>query len=152
MKRFRFPLQPVAVLRAHHELRAQQAFAAAVQAFNRADEALRMTRARVAQFEASLAAGRRERFSGSQQAEALAAYATERTAEAESERIMLAAQSAMNERRNEYLEAHRKVEVVKRLEAKARMAHRLGAAKEEQAEFDDYATRRFRTRRALISV
>ena len=33
MKRFRFPLRPVTVLRAHKELRAREAFAAAVHAY-----------------------------------------------------------------------------------------------------------------------
>jgi flagellar protein FliJ len=148
MKRFRFPLHPVAVLRAHRELKAQQAFAAATQAFQKTSDALNVARERVAQFEASLFAGRRERFSAADEAQALAAYRRERAAEADAQRAMLNAQTFMQQRRHDYLEAHRKVEVVKRLEEKARAAHRHEGAKEEQAEFDDFAGRRLHARRA----
>ncbi|PAW67734.1 MAG: hypothetical protein B9S34_04515 [Opitutia bacterium Tous-C1TDCM] len=152
MKKFRFPLRPVAVLRAHRELRAREAFAAAVHTYMTAEEELARTRARVAQFEAELFAGRRERFSAADEAHALAAYRRECGAEAETERTMIAARAAMGERRAEYLEAHRKLEVVNRLETKARTAHRLEANREEQSEFDDYAGRRAATRRPLFSA
>jgi flagellar export protein FliJ len=152
MKRFRFSLQAVAVLRAHREMRAQQVFAGAMQAFNRADEVLVVTRARVARFEASIAAGRAQRFSAFEETQALAAYRRDRISEADAERAMLNAQTLMQQRRSEYLEAHRKVEVVKRLEEKARAAHRVASAREEQAEFDDFATRRARSRQTLLSV
>ena len=152
MKRFRFPLRPVAVLRAHREMRAREAFAAAVHGYVKAEEALAATRQRVAQFEAALFAGRQQRFSATDQGQALAAYRRECTAEAESERAMIAARAAMQERRNEYLDAHRKVEVVKRLEEKARGVHRQECNREEQAEFDDFAGRRFAARRPLFSI
>ena len=152
MKKFRFPLRPVAVLRAHRELRAREAFAASVHSYMVAEEELAGTRARVARFEAELFAGRRERFSAADEAQALSAYRRECGAEAESERAMIAARAAMGQRRAEYLEAHRKLEVVNRLETKARTAHRLEANREEQAEFDDYAGRRAATRRPLFSA
>lgn len=152
MKRFRFPLRPVAVLRAHRELKAREAFAAAVHAFVKSEETLAATRARVAEFEAALFAGRRERFSAADEAQALAAYRREWAAEAEAGRTMAAARAAMEQRRIEYLDAHRKVEVVKRLEDKARTAHRHEVAREEQAEFDDFAGRQFAARRNLAST
>jgi hypothetical protein len=49
MKRFRFPLRPVAVLRAHREMRAREAFAASVHAYVQSEEVLARTRARVAE-------------------------------------------------------------------------------------------------------
>lgn len=143
MKRFRFPLRPVAVLRVHQEQRAREAFAAAVQAVARAEANLATTRARVAQFEVALAAGRRETFSAREEAHALAAYRAECVTEAQAERSVRETQAAMQQRRQEYIEAHRRVEVVKRLEEKAREAHRLEANREEQAEFDDFAGRQF---------
>ncbi len=146
MKRFRFPLRPVAVLRAHQELRAREAFAASVHAYVKSEEELSATRRRVAQFEATLFAGRRERFSAAVEAESLGAYRRECAAEAEAERATLNAKTAMEQKRVEYLDAHRKVEVVKRLEDKARKEHRLEANREEQAEFDDFAGRRFARR------
>lgn len=148
MKRFRFPLRPVAVLRAHREMRAREAFAASVNAYVRSEEDLGATRRRVAQFEAALFAGRRERFSAAEEAHNLAGYRRECAAEAEQERAMIAAREAMQQRRIEYLDAHRKLEVVRRLETKAKENHRLAANREEQAEFDDFAGRQA-ARRAL---
>jgi flagellar FliJ protein len=144
MKRFHFPLRPVAVLRAHKEMRAREAFGVAVHAYVQAEQELAAVRARVARYEAELFAGRRERFSAAEEARALAAYRTECAAEVESERATIAARATMTQRRAEYLEAHRKLEVVKRLEAKARLAHRQATSREEQAEFDDFASRRAR--------
>jgi flagellar FliJ protein len=151
MKRFRFPLRPVAVLRAHREQRAQEAFAAAVQAAVKADMELMATRTRVAQFEATLSAGRRETFSALDEAQALAAYRTECAAEALAERRSREAHATSEERRQEYIEAHRKVEVVKRLEDKARTAHRHEVSREEQADFDDFAGRQFAARARKVA-
>lgn len=143
MKKFRFPLQPVAVLRAHREQRAREAFAAAVRAAATAENRLAATRLRVAEFELALAAGRSGTFSARDQAQALAAYRAECAVEAEAEKLTREAQAASQQRRAEYIEAHRRVEIVKRLEDKARTEHRQAANREEQAEFDDFAGRRF---------
>jgi len=151
MKRFRFPLQPVAVLRAHHEVRAQEAFAAAVRAYLKTEEFLAATRARVAQFEATLTAGRQGRFSGADQGPALSAYRQESATEASSEQAMVAARSTMQQRRADYLAAHRKVEVIKRLEEKARATHRFECAAEEQRTFDEFAGRRSQVAKSLFS-
>jgi flagellar FliJ protein len=142
MKRFRFTLRPVAVLRAHRELRAREAFGTAVHAYVKSEQDLAATRERVARFESAMAAGRQKRFSAAEEAHALAAYRQECALEFHAERAMLSARSAMNQARADYLEAHRKLEVVKRLEVKAREAHRLETNREEQAEFDDFASRR----------
>lgn len=151
MKRFRFSLRPVAVLRAHHELRAREAFASAVHAFVRSEQELAAARARLREFEQRMTESRRERFSAADEVLALAAYRRECTTVGEAEQAMRAAQQAMENRRTEYIEAHRKLEVVKRLEQKARTSHQRELLREEQAEFDDYAGRRF-ARRALESA
>ena len=52
MKRFRFPLRPVAILRAHHQARAREAFAAAVHAYVTAEEGLAAMRRRRCELEA----------------------------------------------------------------------------------------------------
>ena len=62
MKRFRFPLRPVAVIRAHKEMRAREAFAASVHSYVQTEERLATTRARVKELEQLLFAGRSERF------------------------------------------------------------------------------------------
>jgi flagellar FliJ protein len=144
MKRFRFPLRPVAVLRAHHELKAREAFAAAVHVYVQAEAELAATRARVARGEAELFASRNGRFDASAAAEAFLSYRAECAAEAAAEREMIAKRAEMLQRRADYLEAHRQLEVVNRLEQKARAAHRLESIREEQIELDDFAGRRGR--------
>lgn len=147
MKRFRFPLRPVAVLRAHRELRAREAFGASVNAYVQAEAELAATRRRLAQFEAALFAGRRERFSAAEEANTLAGYRNECATEMEATRLTNAAREEMQKRRVEYLEAHRKLEVVHRLEAKAKTMHQAAASREEQAEYDDFAGRQVSRRK-----
>ena len=141
MKRFRFPLQPVVVLRAHSELRAREAFGAAMLGLVRAEEQLAATRSLVARFAAALSAGRQERFSAAAEAQSLSAYRRECVVEAEAERAMIAARTAMVRRRVDYVDAHQRLDIVERLEARARAAHRVDASRNEQAEFDDLAGR-----------
>ena len=62
MKKFRFPLRPVAVLRAHREVRARDAFAAAVHAYVASEERLAAARARVTELGRALFEGRAGRF------------------------------------------------------------------------------------------
>ena len=152
MKRFRFPLQPVAVLRAHREMRAQEAFGLAVQAYGKAETEHVAVRERVTQFERALFAARQQNFSAADQLQALAAYRQECLAENAAEKAMLAALTLMHQRRAEYIEAHRNVEVVAKLEQKARAAHRLDCNREEQAGYDDFAVRRSGNRRSPLSV
>ncbi len=152
MKRFRFSLRPIAILRAHHETRAREAFGAAVHAFMKTEEELAATRERGAQFEAALAAGRRERFSALSEAQALAAYRRERVLESEAERRCNESRDVMQLRRTEYLEAHRRVEIVSRLEVKARAGHREDCNREEQAGFDEFAARRTSLRENVFST
>ncbi len=151
MKRFRFSLKPVAILRAHREAQAREAFGAAVRAAMQAEATLSEVRARVAQFEAAISAGRRACFSAAAEAHALASYRRERLSEAESEQATAAAHAEVRKRRQEYLEAHRRVEVVGRLEEKAREHHRQDCAREEQAEFDELTARRFALRTPAFS-
>ena len=56
MKRFRFPLRPVAVLRAHQDLQAREKFAASIHVFALAEDELARTRVRMRTLEATLAA------------------------------------------------------------------------------------------------
>ncbi|PTX90900.1 flagellar export protein FliJ [Opitutus sp. ER46] len=142
MKRFRFTLQPVAILRTHQDARAQEAFAFAVQALTKAEQEVAAAQARVRQFAADLVAGRAHNFSASEQIRALEAYRQECDAEVAAKQARAKAQQTMEQRRAEYIEAHRRLEVVKRLEQKARAQHRYETMREEQAEFDDYANRR----------
>jgi flagellar protein FliJ len=57
MKRFRFSLRPVALLRSHQELKAREAFGAAVHAYVTSEEAHAAAKARSAAFERELSMG-----------------------------------------------------------------------------------------------
>ena len=142
MKRFRFPLKPVAILRAHQEVRAREAFATAVHNYVQAEEELSRTRVRMAALEATLFSERKETFRAAEAALLFADYRRECDAEVQTERVVIAAREEMHKRREDYIDAHRKVEVVEHLETKARSAHRRECDREEQAEFDDFASRR----------
>lgn len=139
MKRFHFPLRPVAVIRAHREMRAREAFAAAVHAYVQTEERLSATRTRVAELEQMLFAGRRERFGAADAASLFRVYRSECHVEMEAEREVIAAREAMNQRRAEYLEANRQLKVVHRLEEKARTRHRTELNRLEQHELDEFA-------------
>jgi flagellar FliJ protein len=142
VKRFHFPLRPLAKLRAHLELNAREAFGASVRAHAAAQEQLVRAGERVSHLEGLVIAGRQGSFSAAGEAQNLGAYRGELALESAAASARVEAAKAMERRRAEYIEAHRRLEVVERLEEKARTAHRLAMNREEQAEFDDLASRR----------
>ena len=142
MKRFRFPLRPVSVLRAHREARAREAFAAALHRHATAQDDLRRIGVRMRALEAALFNDREKNFRPAEAALLLADYRRECAAESESERLVIVARDAAQKARLEYLEAHRQLEVVNRLEEKAKTAHRLENNKAEQSELDELAGQR----------
>lgn len=142
MKRFHFSLLPVARLRAHYESRAREAFAAAVGVCAESEQKLARASARVVALETAVIAGREKLFSAAGEAQNLGAYRDELGVEAQAAKAKMAAQAAMEQRRQEYIDAHRRAEAMRRLEEKARAAHQLDLNREEQAEFDDLAGRR----------
>lgn len=150
MKRFRFPLRPVAVLRAHREMRAREAFAASVHAYVQAEELLAATRARVAELAGVLFDGRAGTFLAAEAASLFRSYRAECEEQLQVERRVIEARDAMNLRREEYLQANRQLKVVQRLEDKARTRHRVEANRSEQAEMDDFSGYRA-GRRAILS-
>lgn len=151
MKRFRFPLRPVAVLRAHRELRAREAFAASVHVYVQAEERLAVTRARLAELAAVLFADRGGTYLAADAAASFRAYRAECEEEVQAERAMIEAKAAMQQKRDEYLEANRQLKVVQRLEEKARTQHRLETNRAEQAALDDFAGCRAAARRPVFS-
>jgi flagellar FliJ protein len=139
MKRFSFPLRPVAVIRAHRELRAKEIFAAAIHAYVLAEERLATTRALITELEERLFAGRGGRFLANEAAGLYRGYRAERQIEIKVEREVIEARADMQKRRDEYLEAHRNLDVVSRLEEKARARHRVEGLRHEQAQIDEFA-------------
>lgn len=152
MKKFRFPLRPVAILRAHFEMRAREAFAAAVHAYVAAAEHHARVRARLTELEEILFAGRRDRFNAAETAAFFRAYRQECAAEMQAAHAANTARAEMQSRRAAYLEANRKVKVVSKLEDQARARHRAEVARVEQAELDEFASyRAFRNRQPVLT-
>jgi flagellar FliJ protein len=150
MKRFRFPLRPVAIVRANAELRAREALAAALKAAAAAEERLAINRARARELEEIIFDGRRIRFRASDEAAFFQEYRRICAAVMESERLVVAAQADVRKRRDACVEANRQVKVVARLEEKARASHRTAWRYAEQQEIDEIAgSRAFRQREAL---
>jgi flagellar export protein FliJ len=139
MKKFRFPLQPVGVLRAHQELRAREVFAAAVHHYVQTEERLAALRQRVADLAEVLFHGRSTQFLAAEAAALLRVYRGECHAVIECEREVIEARDAMQERRKEYIEANRRLKTVHRLEEKARDHHRVEVLRAEQGELDELA-------------
>ncbi len=139
MKKFRFPLQPVGVLRAHEELRAREQFALAVRHYVHAEERLAALRRRMADLADVLFHGRSGRFLAADAAALLRVYRGECQAVIEVEREVIEARDAMQQRRAGYIEANRRLKTVHQLEEKARAAHRLEGRRAEQAELDELA-------------
>jgi flagellar FliJ protein len=151
MKKYRFSLRPVAMLRAHKESRAREEFAAAVRAYVRAEEELAAVRVRIAKFANAIFTSRSERFEVSEHALCLAGFRRESAAEIPAERAVFEARAQMDQARLRYLDAHRDVEVVRKLEEKSRAAYRAACNLEEQAEFDEMS-RNAHARRALSAI
>jgi flagellar FliJ protein len=149
MKKFRFPLRPVAVLRSHAEQKAREVFAAAVRAYVATEENQRAAALRVAEIGADLSAAREGTYTAEEAAMLYRAYRNECDEEMRLQRLLVEARDLMNRRRAEYLEANRRLRVVERLEQKAREQHRVGVIAAEQAESDELAGARVYRRERL---
>lgn len=141
MKRFRFPLAPLVVLRSEEERRASDAFAASLRAHAEAERALAAARARVTALSLSLTADRATPFSVRSAAAAMAQYGLECGREAEAATAVAQAAQQVLRRRGEYLAAHRAIEILARLEHAARRQYAAAWQREEQAEYDERAAR-----------
>jgi flagellar protein FliJ len=152
MKKFRFSLRPVAVLRAHRQARAREAFAAAVHAYIEAEEHLAGVRARQRELEAAMHDGRRTTFCAADEVAFWGAYRRACEDVIGSEHALIEARTRMETRRQEYMEAHRAVKVVEKLEQKARAAHRQEIERESQQELDEMGGYRVARRLAASTV
>ena len=148
MKRYRFPLRAIGVLRGHRELRAREVFAVAVRACAAAEENLAAVRDRKARLAADLAAGRHGTFAAAEAAALYRGYGRECEAEQSAARAAFAARSELQVRREQYLAARRDLEAINRLEEKSRAAYRRELERQDQRELDEFAGRRFLQARA----
>jgi len=147
MKRFHFPLRPVAIVRANKELRAREALADALRAASAAEERLALSRLRVKEIEGVIFEGRKNRFKPADEAVFFQAYRRECAAVMESERQVIAAYAEVAKRRQACVDANREVKVVARLEEKARAAYAVESLRVEQQQIDEIAGfRAYKTR------
>lgn len=139
MKKFRFPLQPVGLLRSHQEQRAREVFAATVHRYVQSEEKLAALRQRTAELADVLFHGRSGQFLAAEAAALLRVYRGECQAVMDAEREVIEAREEMNRRRTEYIEANRRLKIVTKLEEKAREKHRLATLRAGQEELDELA-------------
>ncbi len=152
MKRFRFPLTPVKAVRLQAKAKAREVLASALRDLAEAEAEQRAVQQRMAAVEQSL---RDQRAGGATAAEAAhtyAAYVRDLAEEKACEVKVAERRKTAGEARAAYTEAHRRVEMIERLETKARATHRLDQLREEQAEFDDLAGRRHAQREPLFAL
>jgi flagellar FliJ protein len=142
MKKFRFPLRPVAVLRSHAEQKAREIFAGSVRAYVAAEEKCVAATRRVAEVGAELSVARAGTYTAEEAAMLFRAYRNECDEEMRQQRLLIEARDLMNRRRSEYLDANRRLRVVQRLEEHARARHRVEFLAAEQAESDELAAGR----------
>jgi flagellar FliJ protein len=141
MKRFRFSLHTVKAIRAHGEVHAREKLAEAVKVAADAQAELANWQQRLAQVESRLSDHRIGRFNGSDVASQLVAYRNDCASRDEAIAALRAARAALTASRDSYVKAKRELEVMEKLETRARAAHALETARAEQAELDEFAGR-----------
>jgi len=151
MKRFQFTLRPVAILRAHKELRAREALAAAMRATAAATEALHAARARTRALEETISQGRSETFRPAEQMSFYQDYRRAAAGESGAARRLAEARAGEERRRLECVRANRELKIIARLEEKARAVHRAAGLLEEQKLIDEIAGFRAIRRAAATS-
>ncbi len=137
MKKFRFPLEPVATLRNLQEMRASEAFSSANRRVVACDEALADQRMRVAQFVESLIVRRATGLPGGMQASFMQAYQRELAEEKAAGDALVEAERAQESARRQWIDAHLQVRLVEKLRTKARERFQIELVRFEQRQLDD---------------
>jgi len=152
MKRFRFSLTPVQAVRMQAKARAREVLAGTLHALAQAEAEQAAIHRRMGDLEQALRAGRTAGGNAAEAAHTYAAYVRELADEKACEARVAEVRKTVEQARLAYTEAHRRVEVIDRLETKARATHRLDCLREEQAEFDDLAGRRHARRTTQFAL
>ncbi len=139
MKKFRFPLHPVGILRTHQELRAREEFATAVHVYVQAEDKLVRLRQHAAELAATRSSERTDRYLAAEAAASLRVYRQECQTIHTVEREVDEAQVKMQAKRQAYVEANRRLKIIQRLEEKARTNHYLAVQRASQEELDELA-------------
>lgn len=137
MKKFRFTLNSVAVVREVREALRREVFAGALREASTAERALEKVIAERTALAAALAASRTGTFRPAVQTAGLAAQQRMVQQEAEASTVLERARQTLEQRRAEWLAARREVRLLEQLKARAKERHRLELARAEQRELDD---------------
>lgn len=137
MKKFRFTLHSVQTIRGLHEMRAREAFSAAVKVHMLASSALMEARECIRNLELTLMEERRHLFRPAEQLAYINEQRQLKEAEAEAVKSLSQASEHMDKCRDLWIVARRDVRVIEKLETKARVIHRQDCDREEQAAMDD---------------
>jgi flagellar FliJ protein len=139
MKRFRFRLASVRSLRELAEGRARENFGRAQKTVADATDHLRAAEQTRIQLTASLSGARATVFRPVEQIAGFGALRQAGQAEAEAARRLAAAQQSLAQARELWLASRRDLQVMQRLEERARLAHRTEADRAEQSLLDELA-------------
>ena len=139
MKRFRFRLSSVLSLRDLAERRARENFGRAQQVVAEATTHLRTAEQARLQLTESLSGARAAVFRPIEQIAGFGALRQAERAEAECANRLTAARQSLAQARERWLASRRDLQVIQRLEERARLAHRTEADKAEQSLLDELA-------------
>jgi flagellar protein FliJ len=137
MKRFRFRLEAVLGIRDLAERRARERFGFAQKKVADATEAVVLAKHRRAEIGAALAAALTGSFRAVDRVGGMAALRVAERGELEAVRLLVEAETARDRVREEWLFARRRLQVIEKLEERARQAHRDAADKAEQNLLDE---------------
>ncbi len=137
MKKFHFPLEPVATLRNLQEMRASEAFAVTNRRVAECGEQLDRQQLRVAQFVEAVIDQRSTGLPAAMQASFLHAYRRELDQEAEVGRALEQARTEQEKARQHWIDAHLQVRLVDKLRLRARERFRAELIRFEQRQLDD---------------
>jgi flagellar export protein FliJ len=150
MKRFRFRLESVRALRDVAERAAREQFGVAQQKLAAAEEAARAAAAARVALSEALAGARTGTFRPGEQVAGLQWLQQATRTEADAVRETAAARTVRDRAREDWLAARRRLQVMQKLEERARLHHRTEADKAEQTLLDELASLS-RSRFALLS-
>ncbi len=140
MKRFRFRLESVRSLRDLAERRAREGFGLAQQTVADATAHLRAAEQARIQLAESLSTARASVFRPVEQIAGFGALRQAERTEAEFTRRLTVAQQGLAQARERWLASRRDLQVMQRLEERARLAHRTESDKAEQSLLDELAS------------
>ena len=140
MKRFRFRLESIRALRDVAERKAREGFGLAQQQVVLAEQAVQAAEVRRSELNTAITGARAGSFRPADQVAGLAALTQSEREVAEAGRRLGETEKARDLSREGWLNARRALQVMQKLEERARLAHREAADKAEQTLLDEIAS------------